>query len=306
MSEWFEEHRGTVMGFAVVGVLVALIAMYFTDILPEQAAGLLLGAAAVVGCFLFTVRALLEHASGRGARGAVIGVAIATVLVSGWLVYSTLEPGAPVVHGQLAAQGDSLSLGDEGHGRLRMLLHGKPAGAGAEEVEATLALGDKLVQGHISRSITHGRSRRGRSGTVVTEHDSEYVEIDVPDGASEITLRNLKGSLTGPLEVSLFRQPIPFLAEEIAAALVVLAAALIAARLRAGPNGVAAVGTAVVFGIGVYRYATPAQAVRPEIGSLIGGLVIGGIGGAVLAWVVRRAAGPGPAVKATAGGAARR
>ncbi len=289
---WLEENRGRLLGLLIVGTLGTIGFLYFTDRIAEDVIGLLMAAAFVVGACGFALHHLLENATGR-VRAVAYGLGLAAFAVSMTLVYTTLEPGAPAVHGELRAPGDTLPLADH-HGHMRMLLRGHPAGSGAEEVKATLAVGDELVQGEISRTVSRGRRTRrgGGGGSVVTEHDSEYVLVNVPTDAQSVRLVKLEGHLDGALDVSLFRERVPYFAELIAAGLILLGGALLAARIRASTVGVAALGAAIAFALGVYRYATPTLAVRPEIGAMLGGSIVGGAAAALLTLLVRKLAAP--------------
>jgi hypothetical protein len=267
----------------IVLVLVGVAAAYFFDLLPENVTGLLIAVAVVLAACGYAAYALLG--STRLSAVVVLGVVGLGAIVALIPVVSTLTPGTPLAQGQLFAAGQSLPLPAAARGHVRLLLRGNFGTLSQASVDIVLAAGAEQIYGHLDRIMTQARVGRRGSAMVSEEHNSQYTSGVIPAGVRALTLGDLRGNLPGGLEVRVFHEWVPFLPECIAAAILLLVAAALAGRQRAGVPATAALAIAIMFGIGIYRMATPDAAVRSELGALLFGAVLGGAGGGTLGWI---------------------
>jgi hypothetical protein len=284
---WYEEHlRGK---FSLVGIFVVFVALaiaYFVGLLPEHLAGMALALMLILVCCGYAGFALL-HASRSNLEGALaLGLAVLGAVVALGPVVSTLMPGKPVAHGTLSAPGDSLPLPPQVR-HIRVLMHAEFGGASASTVDVTLDAGAGGMSGHLERSVSHGRIGRRGQGTMVDEHNSVFMDGDV-GGSHVLKLADVKGNAGGGLEVNVFSQWFPFTLLCVAAGLLALFGAGLAGRFGLGAPPAAALGAALVFGIMVYRMATPDTAVRSEVGALMIAGLLGTVGGGTLGWMGRK------------------
>jgi hypothetical protein len=268
----------------LVALLVAAVAAaYFFDLLPENVTGLLIAVTVVLASCGYAAYSLLGIS--RLSAGVVFGVVGLSAVVALIPIVSTLTPGKPLAQGQLFSPGQSLPLPDTAGGHVRLLLHGNFGALSQASVDIVLAAGAEQIQGHLDRTMTHARVGRRGSAMVSEEHNSQYTSGVIPAGVGALTLGDLRGNLPGGVEVSVYREWVPFLPECIAGAVILLIAAIIAGRQRAGVSSTAALAIAIAFGIGLYRMATPDAAVRSQLGALLFGGVLGGAGGGTLGWL---------------------
>jgi hypothetical protein len=292
---WYEEYlRGRLGLLTLVLAVGGLVVLYLADVLPERIAGLLLGTTVVLATCVYAGISLAR--STRTARGSLAMLAYGAVAVAVALapVVLTLIPGTPAAHGELRAPGESFMLPRTVHGPVRVLVHGTAGGAGAASIDAVLEVGSEKIETHLGRTLSVGRAgRRGRA-TVVQEHNSEYLSAKVSGGVQRLTLAEIRGAVAGPLEVEVFREWLPFpVALSIAGALLLLTV-IVGARLQASVTAAAALGCALVFGLSIYRIATPDAAVRPELGALFVAVILGGSGGGTLGWLGKKLLGRKP------------
>ena len=294
MSEdsFLSRYAGRLVLGAFVLAALAIVVLYNVGEISEVFTGLTMATTVVLGSAAYGVKILADSISHRAVMALVIVLGLVTGASGLAAASSALTPGAPIAAGDLTGDGDVLPLPGPVQGATRLLLHGRPAGSDASEVDVHLDVGTTSAHGTIERTAMSARvGRRGRT-TVLRERDSDFVTVDVADPANSVTLTRLRGHLSGPLHVEVFHEWLPLPTEIVLAAALLLAIAFIAVRLEARSTGVGALSCAMVFGIMVHHMATPDAAVRPEIGALMVAVLAGGVGGMVLAGMVRMVARP--------------
>lgn len=279
-TDLYRDHvrgRGALIFVVLTGLLAIL---YWAGVLEEGIAAALFAAAVILGCCAFGA-ARLADASIR--NGVAIAIAAAVAVVAAIPVIQTLYPGRPAAHGRVLKPGDGFDLPQAAHGPVRVLLHGKLGGQGASAADVVLDLdGHGSLHGQLTRTLNRARVGRRGTGMVVHEHNSEYIGAEVPAEAHRMTLRQLQGTLTGPLDVSVFPERVPMPIELALCALLLLLAAGLCARAHASSAAAGALGCALAFGIMVSRMASPDEAVGPEFGALFVSIVCATLAAAVL------------------------
>ncbi len=286
---WYADHlRGKLAPLTILLVLGVVVALYLSDLIPENVAGVLLGGVVIVAGCGYAAYALLQSTRTNLGGALVVGLGLLATGVALGPVISTLAPGRPLAHGVLSAPGQSLPLPDSLSGAVRLLVRADFGTVTASAVDITFGLGAERVVSHLDRSVRQARIGRRGTGTVVEEHNSQYVSGVVPAGVHELVLGDVRGSAPGGVEVNVFRTWVPYLFLCIIAGALLLAGAMVAGRLRAGPAAPAALAAALLFGLAVYRLATPDAAVRSELGALLVSALLGTISGGTLGWLSTR------------------
>jgi hypothetical protein len=214
-----------------------------------------------------------------------VALAVAAGALCLWPAVTAVLPGRPDAEADLAARGDALPLPPGFSGRVRVLVHAPLPPGGTPEVEFRLDAGAGAMSGHVERTVSYGRA--GRSGRTAVTHDRNetWVHGVVAPGAP-LTLQSLTGPVAGPLHVSVMAEPIPPAVMWLLALLVVAGAAVLEVRLRKG-NAAALAGMAVAYGLLVAHNATPAAAVGTSLGAVLLGGLGGALGGGVLAMLAK-------------------
>jgi hypothetical protein len=257
-----------------VGLAIAVVALYAIDVLEERTAALVLAATVLVGAVVFVVRRLRDGFTDDRGRVVALGLGALLFVAVAVPVVATLLPGTPVAHGAMAHEGDRLHLPDDVAGRIRVLVHGEPAGHDVGTLDFRLAGAEQPLEGRLERRARSARLGRGPRRTVLEAHDDEYLG-GVLGGAHELRLESLHGEPAGPLEISVFREWWP-LRNTIVAGLLLLGAIALACWRRGIDTAAAAMAlAALAFGALDYAWANPATAVRPEIGAILAAAVAG-------------------------------
>jgi hypothetical protein len=263
----------------------ALVIMYFNQLIPESIAG---GGIAALAAVLASAYVLIATRDSPGARWPGIAGAAAVLAIGSLPPLVSVFPGSPLAEGDLSKPGDRLALPDAAHGSVRVLVHGGLAGSEEATVSFRLAAGDEPLSGELVRKIGYTRMRKGGRSRVSNELNSEYLWGRIAPAAKELELAQLQGPLRGQLHVAVYRDYFPPVIEESAAIAIVLLMAYVAARLGWSAGTVIATGLMACFGAIVYVNATPDSAIRPEMGAAFMSLIMGGLGGAILASIARR------------------
>lgn len=285
---WFEEHLdGRVVPAGGIAAVAILVLMYMVGYLPERVAAFLVASAVVLVACGYAARRLLESSRTASETILALFVSCAAFVTAGIPIATALLPGPPEAKGALERKGDSLVLPTTVRGPIRILMHGTLEGAGPAQADVTLGAGAERLLGHITRKKRSVRIGRRRA-TVLREHNSQYLFANLANGVDRLIVQDMRGPLRGPLEVSVFVEPLPLSAEIGIALLLLCVAAALTARSGSGGSSAAALGTALFFGLIVHRLASPEEAVRPEIGALILSTISGASAGSIMTSVARR------------------
>jgi hypothetical protein len=269
MGLWFAEHGRTLLWFVGGGAVVVLGVLYILSLLDEQVAGALLATLIIGIACAQAAGAMSEAAPNRGLAILALVFGIATFGAAMASAIPSLVPGEPAVRAALGKEGDSMELPSSTHGPIRVLVHGKLAGSEAGTASVDLDLGQQHLTAELNRTFSRARVGRRGSTTVVHEHDDEYLEANAGPDASRITLSTIHGALGGPVEVSVFSDPLPMRWEIALGAILLVLGSWLSASWGARSAGVTALTSALLFGILVRRMATPHAAVGPEFGALM-------------------------------------
>jgi len=267
----------------VWGMTACATIAYLMGGLPEAAEGLLLAAAIVVHATGWLLRELLATSVSSTSGLVAVAAAGAVLTVSMGPALATLSPGEPIVTGSFTEAGQAVELTNDAAGASRLLVHGAiAADAGKSRVHFTLEAGEQRVRGELDRTMVRTRvGRRGRT-RVPHDHDTVFLEGQLPPNAHQIRVTRLDGPLLGPLELRVFRQQLGFWHWTL---LVLGVAAFVAAlqiRRSFDVRATFAACGALTFGLLVYRWTTPAAAVGAEVGAfLVAGVVAAGVTAAV-------------------------
>ncbi|MCA9520077.1 MAG: hypothetical protein KC609_03860 [Myxococcales bacterium] len=278
----------------IVGVILAIlfVVAYFFGWLPERFAGLIIAAVVVLGGAGAAAIALLGKDPPKNLRNAAIAVVLVAGIVAAIPIFSTLVPGSPVARGELLAPGQSLELPKGLSGPIRIFLHGELQGTGPANARITFDIGSSRVIGKLSRTEQRFRTGRRGTGTSLQDHTSEYLSASVPPDAHTLALRDVHGALIGGVHVDVYSELVSFRTAVVLDAVFLLAVAFIAGKLGATGFAAGSVGVAMIFGLLIYRLATPDSVVRPEIGAFVIALVAGMLVGGLLTYLTRRFVGP--------------
>ncbi len=239
--------------------------------------------AVALGAAGYLVRPALEPQRDRPTRALAAAAAFLTLIAAGLPALRTVHPGDPLFAGEVDRSGDSVPVPGGISGPVRLLVSGRLADRGEPVVTFTIGGTREPVDGKLER--TFGYARIGRSGRarVAQDHDTDFFPAYLSPGARAITLERIQGQLTTPLRIAVYREPIPIPGGPyVLAALALVLAAVLDARLGWKNNLSVASGMAVVFGLLVTYNATPASAIGPAAG----GVVLGGIVGSLAGWIV--------------------
>ncbi len=284
--------QGRILTAVVILAIMALVALYFLGILPENIAGLLLAITVVLLACGFATFELISSSKSNVTLGFLIVLSLLALSLSLNPVISTLIPGHPAYQGVIRMAGQTMHLPDKLQGNVRMLLHGNLGLTSTSSVDVAFDIGDQRIEGHLDRVQKMARlGRRGR-GRITEEHNSQFLSGFIPKGVHLLSIADLRGSVSEGLQVSIFKEWIPFFDEGIAAAVLVLFVAIIAGRMRASISTCALLASSMVFGMAIYKMATPFSVLSPELGALILSAIIGTSAGGTLGWIGQKLFGP--------------
>jgi hypothetical protein len=276
--------RGRLLPLAILLGLASLLALYLLGVLPEPVAGMILAGLIVLGLSGYAAVQLLGT---RAHSALALGLPVATALVAMAPVVSTLHPGQPLARGPVSAAGQSLALSHLPH-HIRVLLHADFGLVSASSVDVVLGVGGSHLEGHLDRTVTWGRVARRTRGKMTREHSSQVVSATVAERAPALTVEDLRGNAPGGLQFEVFRDWVPFGWESALAGLLLLVSATLAGRLGAGAGTAAALAVPLVFGLAIYRMATPDAAVGAQLGALLVAGIGGTVAGGTLGWIAGR------------------
>jgi len=287
-----EALTGWILPLGALALAGAAWGLYVLGFLPDGPAAAALAVVVGVALALFMIRPSLAASVSRATRAAAVALALAAGALCVWLAVGAVLPGRPDAEGDVAARGDALPLPPGLSGPVRVLVHAPLPPGGTPEVQFRLDGGAGVMSGHVERTVSYGRA--GRSGRTAVTHDRNetWVHGRVAGGAP-LTLQYIGGQVAGPLHVSVVAEAIPPAVAWLLAALVVAGAAVLETRLRKG-NSAALAGMAVAYGLLVADNATPATAV----GTSLGAVLLGGLGGALAGGTLAMLAKLGPWVPA--------
>jgi hypothetical protein len=286
-----ESNSGRFIAASLALAAAAVVILYLADALAEAAVGSLFAGAVGLGVAFYLMNSLGSSVQTTAARAAVIALVVVTGFLAVAPVMLSIFPGPMLSRGEVKAVGDALPLPADVSGPVRLLIHGGISGEGTSRLDFTFAGGDRPIVGKLERSTSNVRVGRRGHATVSHERNTEFVEGWISKGQSTLTLDALEGPASGALEVQIYHDYLPVVPDVAAAIVLLVLLSLLAVRLEASSGVVAAAGTALFFGVMGYQFVTPGSVVRPEVGALIMGGLVGISAGGSIGWIVRKAVG---------------
>lgn len=233
------------------------------------------------------------------------------VLLGTWILgvsLPTLELTLPlpaVAETQLTANKLQSTVELPAAGNYRVVVSGHFKQEGAQDVSASYSLalngqgGKRDLSGNLLRSIVQNRtSRRGGTSASLQEHNEVVHRLQgLPAGTVQISTDGIDEQLAQGLTVTVFRAgPNPIFSWVLLALAVVLAvyfdSKIVGNRGKEKLHLAVAVGVTAVFAISYPGDATPHFLVKPAVGNLVLGLVVGGGIGWTLGFLGRGLFGP--------------
>lgn len=245
-------------------------------------ASLVIVAVALAVAF-YLARPALDPQRDAATRAIAAAAAVLTLVATGLPALRTVHPGEPLFSGEVERSGETIPVPEGVSGPVRLLVSGRLADRGEPVVTFTIGGTREPVDGKLERTFGYARVGRGGRARVAQDHDTDFFPANLTAGARSLRLERLQGQLTTPLRIAVYREPIPVTGGPyVLAAVALILAALVDARLGWKSNLAVASGMAVVFGLLVTYNATPASAIGPAVG----GVVLGGIVGSLAGWIV--------------------
>lgn len=285
--------------FPALGVTIAVAVgvFYVAGMLSESAVGAVV---AVLVPFVLAVM-VARPAFGRPADGlatALLAVgAVLTLLVAAIPSLEAVHPGEPLFVGEFDRADQGSSLPEGVRGRVLVLVSAPLGNGGEPQVSFRLGGFAEPVEGRLERTFSYARVGRSGRARVAHDHDSDWFEARIPDGAREVRLERIQGATVGGLRVAVYRDWLP---RSLAWTLSLLALVLAAAgEVRAGreAGSTIAAGVALGFALVVSYNVTPAQAVLPSLWAIVLGAIVGAPAAVLVRFLVRRIGSAAPATK---------
>jgi len=282
---------------ALGGTLAVAIGIFYaTGVVPES----LVGGVIAVGVPLILAFMVARPAFGSRSRASaalLVLAAVFTFLVAAIPALQAVRPGEPIFVAEFERADQSVSLPEGISGRVLLLVSAPLGGAGEPQVSFRLGGFAQPVEGRLERTFSYARVGRGGRARVSHDHDADWFEARIPEGAQEIRLDRIQGQTAGGLRVSAFRDRLPHAIAWILSVLVLVLAA--AGEVRAGreAGSTIAAGVALGFGLVVSYNVTPAQSVVPSLWAIVLGAIIGAPTAVVARFIARRAVPPVPVAK---------
>lgn len=284
---------GPTLAAAAAVAVLAIALSYLSGAMSEATLGTFIAVAIGLAVAGRVIGSMLENAASTVARLTIVVLAVATLTLAIVPVMLTIFPGSPAATGRLAQVGDTLPLPGTVQGPVRLLIHGVIDAPGNATVDFELGGTASLTEGRLERSVS--TSRVGRRGVAHVTHDrnSEFLDAKLAKGAHQLRLERIEGPLAGALDLAVYPDRFPLSIDVVVAVAVLLALAFVAVRMRVGTDTVAAAGVALAFGAVSHQFVTPDAILRPLIGALIVGAIVGASSGGLAAWLARKVL-PGP------------
>jgi hypothetical protein len=281
-SQWLDEAlSGWILPVAGLVAVGAAGVLYLAGLAGEDGMATVVVLTVGVGVALYLLRPALDPGRDAGTR-TLAGVASALTLVATVLpALATVHPGDPLFAGDVSQADDTVAVPQGVSGPVRLLVSGKLPERGEPSVTFTIAGTQEPVDGKLERTFGYARVGRGGRARVAHDHTADYYPARIPAGTAALKLDRLRGQLGSALRIAVYREPIPVAGGPwVLAALALLLACVVDARLAQRNDFGVATGMAVAFGLLVTYNATPAAAVGPSVG----GVVLGALGGSLAGW----------------------
>jgi hypothetical protein len=292
---WFEDAwKGWLKHVSLILLAGLLFILYQLQLFNERVLGLFMALAVSLGALLLAAAPAREHIKSRTQRTVFYSTCGLWALVAVYPIVYGIFPGRVLASGQLTDEGTQVTLqAPDGGKAVHIMSHIKGQGdvIASYKITGTWDRGSSTIEGELSRSIAHVRVGRRGSGTSVTEHNEQKNYLGRTHGAVTLRLDAKDESLDKDILVELRTAPVPPLIIFVLSGL--LFVVTLALDRVLDPKGRTSLGVSVAVSLlfaiyfGFYQ-AHPNRVVTPAIGSFFVAIIVGGIGGWLIAWVVRK------------------
>jgi len=276
--------------FPALGITsaVALGVFYAAGLLSESLVGGVIAVLVPLVLAAMVARPAFGGVAPTGARALLLAAALLTFLVAAVPAFEAVHPGEPVFVGEFDRADQAISLPEATVGRVLVLVTAPLAAAGEPQVSFRLGGFAEPVEGKLERTFSYARVGRGGRARVAHDHDSDWFEAQVPQGAREVKLERLQGPSGGGLRIALYRDWLPRAAAWVLSTLALALAATGEVRAGREAGSAIAAGVALGFGLVVSYNVTPGQAVIPSLWAVVLGAIAGAPAAVVVRLVARR------------------
>ena len=289
-SLWIDEAlSGWMLPLAGLALLALAGLLYAAGFVTEETFASVVVSVVGLGVALYALRPALDAGRDEASRVLAAAAALLTAVATVLPALRTVHPGDPIFAGAVGQVDDAISVPEGVSGPVRLLVSGKLADRGEPSVTFTISGTKDPVDGRLERTFGYARVGRGGRARVAHDHTADFYPAQIPPGTRELKLERLQGQLGSRLSVAVYREPISIAGGPwVLAALALLLAAVVDARLGLKNDLAVASGMAVAFGLLVTYNATPAGAAGPAVGGILLGALSGALAGWIVGAVVRR------------------
>ncbi len=285
--------------FPALGITaaVALGVFYAAGLLSESLVGGVVAVLVPLVLAAMVARPALGGAISAGARALLIAAALLVFVVAAIPAFEAVHPGEPDFVAEFERADQTVSLPEGMSGRVLVLVSAPLTAAGEPQVSFRLGGFAEPVEGKLERTFSYARVGRGGRARVAHDHDADWFEAKVPEGAREVKLERIQGPSGGGLRIALYRDWLPHAAAWILSAMALALAAAAEVRTGREVGSAIAAGAALGFGLVVSYNVTPGQAVIPSLWAIVLGAIVGAPAAVVVRLVARRFVPPIPVAR---------
>jgi hypothetical protein len=280
-----------VSGILFIGVVFLL---YQADLLNERLGGLILALGVALGTLGMAVLPARDHVKSSGQRFALYALSVVWAVCAILPIVKGVYPGGTQGAGSLWDEGSEITLQSQDGGK-EIFVSGKLLGGGGDvkagyKIASTWQGGTSTVEGALTRMVSRVRVGRRGSGTSVTEFNEQKHFLGRTTGPVKLRLEERDQTLDKGVEVELRSNAIPPLLLMILGGLVFAAALVLDRALDPKGRTTLAVSAAISLWFANYFFdeVQPHHVVRPAIGALLMGVIIGGAGGWVVSTIFKK------------------
>lgn len=284
---------------------------YMWHLLPETFTALVLAAGVLIAAIYTTVEPTLQLITNRNQRLLFLALAAVWAFSSGYPALRKVRPAPVLGEAVISEARKPVKVQVQGGGPYDLVVSGDIKPENGQESHATYDLtvtgqggGSETVTGELAYLVHTGRTRKGSTHWAEL-NDQKVYPLPPSISGPELTLsaEDLDSTLRDGLHVRILaydpidRLLMPRIAGvevPVVGILVVILMMLVEARVgnsRDKTHLVMASLLTLVFSYQFYHEAKPMDLVPPAVGAVFIGMLLGGIGGGALGWLVRRLSG---------------
>jgi hypothetical protein len=292
---WFEDAWGSWLKHVALILFAGLLFLiYKIDLFNERVLGLMLSLGVAFGALVMAAVPAREHIRTGGQRAAFYLLCAVWAVCAAYPIIYGIFPGRALASGMLGDEGSTVTL-DVPDGGKAVHVVGKLRGGGeaiaSYKITGSWQGGSGGVEGQLSRAIAHVRVGRRGSGSQVTEHNEDKQYLGRTHGQVTLKLEQKDENLEKELAVELRPAPLPPLLVMLVSGLLFVFALALDRVLD--PKGRTSLGVSAAVSLLFASYfgffqAHPRRVVQPAIGSFFVAIIAGGVGGWLIAAIVKK------------------